>query len=185
MTHVKQTVRGVAVGEVSCLGCHALVPDVDGATHPYIGASPGCWAIFGEVMAKEYGEYHYPAVHRLTVDAYAAQHPGTPSRRSIQSVAVHLISLHLILERDFSSPMATEAIRQVLRQRERFVWLDPPPSMGPTTVLDVRAARDVAEHERLVWQWSRSVWAAWSPHQPTVRNWAIWGLPDSFAIQLP
>jgi hypothetical protein len=22
-----------------------LVPDVDGPTHPYIGASPGCWAI--------------------------------------------------------------------------------------------------------------------------------------------
>ena len=73
-----------------CAGCGALVPVTDGPTHPYIGASPGCWAIYGEVLAREYGEYAYPPVHRLTVDAYAAQHPGVPSRRSIQSVAIHL-----------------------------------------------------------------------------------------------
>ena len=174
MTHVRQTASGLAASEVPCIGCHALVPNVDGSTHPYIGASPGCWAIFGEVLAKEYGEYRYPAVHRLTVDAYAAQHPGTLARRSIQSVSIHLISLHLILECNFASPMATEVIRQVLRQRERLVWLDPPPSMGPITVLDVRAARGAAAHERLVWKWARSVWAAWSPHHPTVRNWATW-----------
>jgi hypothetical protein len=166
------TARGLARGEVLCSGCHALVPDVDGATHPYIGASPGCWAIFGEVLAKEYGEYHYPAVHRLTVDTYAAQHPGTPARRSIQSVAIHLISLHLLLERDFTSPQATEAIREALQRQARFVWLEPPPTMGSITVLDVRGASDVAEHQRLVWQWARSVWAAWSPHHGTIRKWA-------------
>ena len=83
-----------------CVGCGALVPEIEGPTHRYLGASPGCWAVYGEVLEKEYGDYlRYAPVHRLTVDAYAAQHPGVPSPQSIQSVAVHLIRLHLVLER--------------------------------------------------------------------------------------
>ena len=82
-----------------CAGFGTLVPDTEGPTLPYIGASPGCWAIFGEVLARECAEYAYPPVHRLTVDAYAAQHPGVPSRSSMQSVAIQVIGLHLILER--------------------------------------------------------------------------------------
>ena len=95
-----------------CPGCGTLVPDTDGPTHPYIGASPGCWAIYGEVLAREYGEYAYPPVHRLTVDA--AQHPGVPSQGSVRSVALHLISLYLILERGYEPERATAAIRDVL-----------------------------------------------------------------------
>ena len=47
-----------------CVGCGAVVPDIDGSTHPYIGASAGCWEIYGQVLAKE---YRYPPVHRLIV----------------------------------------------------------------------------------------------------------------------
>jgi Family of unknown function (DUF5946) len=156
-----------------CVGCGALVPAIDGPTHPYIGASPGCWAIYGEVLAKEYGEYGYPAVHRLTVDAYAAQHPGVPGRRSIQSVAVHLISLHLILERGYGPEKAAAAIRKALdTRRQEFVWLDPPDSPGAVTVLDVLEARDLAEHTERVMEWAASVWEAWEPHHHTVRRWA-------------
>src|SRR6516225_12143489 len=99
---------------VPCIGCGALVVDEDGPTHPYVGASPACWAVYGEVLAKEYGEYRYPSVHRLTVDAYSVQHPGTPSRRAIQSVAVHLVSLYLVLDRGFSSAKATAGIRRAV-----------------------------------------------------------------------
>src|SRR5204863_8366917 len=100
-----------------CHGCGAIVPDADGPTHAYLGASAGCWAVYGEVLAREYGEYRYPSVHRLTVDTYSVQHPGTPSRRSIQSVAVHLVSLHLVLERCFCSEKATAGIRRALGHR--------------------------------------------------------------------
>ena len=109
-----------------CPGCGALTPDVDGPVHPYLGASAGCWTVYGEVLAKEYVDYRYPSVHRLTVDAYSVQHPGTPSRRAIQSVAVHLVSLYLVLERGFSSEKATAGIRRALEHRKQFVWLDPP-----------------------------------------------------------
>lgn len=82
-----------------CRGCGALVPDTEGPTHRYLGASPGCWAVYGEILEKEYSDYRYWRAHRFTVDAYAVQHPGESSPPAIQSVAVHLISLYLMLEK--------------------------------------------------------------------------------------
>ena len=156
-----------------CEGCGAIVPDVDGPSHRYIGASPGCWAAFGEVLAMEFGDFRHPECHRLTVDTYAVQHPGTPSRQSIQSVGAHLIGLHLVLERGLDSTTATRAIRRAATRSSLFSWLTPPESMGDVTVLDVRAARDLTEHERQVRAWAESVWEAWSPHHETVREWAV------------
>jgi hypothetical protein len=157
---------------IKCTGCGAHVPDTDGPTHAYIGASPGCWAIYGEVLVKEFGEFCNPPVHRLTVDTYAVQHPGTPSRRSIQSVAVHLLNLYLVFERNFKYKMATAAMRKVLKHRDQFTWLDPPDSLGEVTVLDVRGAADLTEHHERAERWAKSVFAAWSPHHATLRQWA-------------
>ena len=89
---------------IPCIGCGAPVPDTDGATHRCFGASPGCRAAFGEVLAKEYGEYAYPGVHGLTVDAYAVQHQGRSSRQTIQSLAIHLVGLYVLLERGYILP---------------------------------------------------------------------------------
>ncbi len=41
-------------GVVSCFSCGALVPDIDGPVHRIVDSSAGCWAIFGEVLAREY-----------------------------------------------------------------------------------------------------------------------------------
>ena len=156
-----------------CVGCGALVPEIEGPTHRYLGASPGCWAVYGEVLEKEYGDYlRYAPVHRLTVDAYAAQHPGVPSPQSIQSVAVHLIRLHLVLERGLRPERANAAMQWTVSRSKGFVWLDPPESLGEITVLDVRDAKDPDEHIERVREWARSVWEAWAPHHETVRRWA-------------
>lgn len=157
---------------LACTGCGAFVPDIEGPTHRYVGASPGCWAVYSEVVAREYGEYRYPSVHRLTVDTYAVQHPGTPSRQSIQSVAVHLISLHVVLERSFKPGQAIEVIRAALQYPDRYVWLEPPPSLGGLTIVDVSQAKDLSEHEEIVERWAWFAWDAWSPHHDAVRAWA-------------
>ena len=101
-----------------CPGCGALYPPSEGATHPYIGASAGCWALHGPMSAGQQPDERLLAESRvpsrpvrhgaaasaargasLLVDAYAAQHPGVPSPQSIQSVAVHLLTLHGVLRR--------------------------------------------------------------------------------------
>ncbi|HLF87607.1 MAG TPA: DUF5946 family protein [Anaerolineales bacterium] len=84
---------------LSCPGCRALLPDIDGPTHRYIGASPACWGIYTALTGGGEPPMAPAPSNTLIVDAYAAQHPGTPSPQSIQSVAVHLIALYGVLEK--------------------------------------------------------------------------------------
>ena len=157
-----------------CFGCGAPVPADPGPTHRYLGASPGCWRLYGEVLGWEYADYaRFAPVHRLTVDAYAAQHPGTPSPQSIGSVDVHLVRLHLQLERGLPHDRANDAMLDISsRLKKHFVWLDPPASLGDVTVLNVLDARGPEEHAERVRGWAASVWGAWAPHHETVRRWA-------------
>jgi hypothetical protein len=156
----------------TCRGCGAVVPTIDLAGQRYIGASSGCWAVYGKVLAREYGERRYPAIHRLTVDAYSVQHPGTPSRQSIQSVAGHLIGLFVVLELGWPPAQATQAIRTAVGRSERFIWLEPPQTRGELTIVDVANAANLAEHEQVVQQWAQSVWESWQFHHSNIRHWA-------------
>ncbi|MEJ2216360.1 MAG: DUF5946 family protein [Gemmatimonadota bacterium] len=154
-----------------CPGCGAQFPP-DGPGHPYIGASPGCWSVYGDVLAKEYGKYGLPPVHRLTVDTYAAQHPGAPSPRSIQSVAVSLVGLYVILERGFELHKASRVTTEAAAYRTRYRWLEPPDLTACLNILDIAAAETLPRHEDRVWEWARSVWDAWMPHHQTIKGWA-------------
>ncbi|QIN80352.1 hypothetical protein GBA65_19570 [Rubrobacter marinus] len=159
-----------------CPGCGALVPDMTGPVHRYIGASPGCWAAFGEVSGKEYGDFRYARVHGLTVDAYCAQHPGEPSPQAIRSVAVHLVGLSLQMERDLSPEelyAVHKRVSSLAKEGEMGVfWLDPPDLPGGPTILYVLGADGPEEHAERVREWARAVWEAWSPYHETVRRWA-------------
>ena len=156
-----------------CWGCKALVPVIDGPTHAYAGASAGCWAIFGELQARTMSlTGDHLSVLRLMVDAYASQHPGTPSRRSIQSVASHLIVLCCYIERGFPVSDANTIVAKAVAQASHFVWLEPPADPGAITVLDVYNAAGEQELAERVEAWIRSVWAAWSAHHDTIRKWA-------------
>ena len=147
---------------IACHGCGALVENIVGQPHKYIGATQGCWNLYGEVLAKEYGEYGYPELtHRLTVDTYAIQHPGKPGRQSIQSVNIHLISLCAALIKNFSGKEATKLIGDILAQQPTFEWLDPPAPNGTKTVIDVLEATNKEEHEKLVREWASDVFALW------------------------
>jgi hypothetical protein len=155
-----------------CIGCGAVLPEIEGPTHRYMESSPACWAAYSEVLAREFGDQElFQRVHRFTVDAYAVQHPGSPSPQGIQSVAVHLMSLCTLIEGGSTTTWAREIIREAVRIKGRFVWLQPPPSMGPVTVADVWGAKGAAEHEKAVMAWARSAWESWSPHHATIRTW--------------
>lgn len=161
-----------SAGMEICPDCGARVPVSDLPGHAYLGASPGCWAVYGEVLAREYSDARYFAVHQLTVDAYAAQHPGKPERRSIQSVGVHLVALYQALELDFS-PAQIVAARKASASNRAFVWLDPPPpGDGTLTINDVVTASDPEEHRQVVRAWAESVWRHWAPHHAQVRAWS-------------
>jgi hypothetical protein len=158
---------------VTCPGCRASVPEVaDIRAHPYIGSAPGCWLLYSELLAREYGDLRYTPAHQLTVDAYAVQHPGVPERRAAQSVAIHLVGLCLSLERE-RGPIELPRLRQRLAAPKRtFPWLPPPDSLGDVTVVDVHAAETPEGHRATVDRWARSAWEAWSPYHAQVHAWA-------------
>jgi len=171
---------------IKCYGCGALVEDIEGKPHKYIGASQGCWNLYTEILAKEYGEYNYPEhTHRLTVDTYAIQHPGClpeqspkgmaraeqPERQSIQSVNVHLISLYAVLVMKLRGRDATKLISKILRGNPAFEWLEPPVPNGTITVVDVLKVTTQEEHEASVKKWAEDVFGCWfSKHGEAIKR---------------
>ena len=153
---------------IPCLGCGGLVPDVEGPSHRYMLASPGCWAAYTETLSGGMSE-SWPKPHgALTVDAYAVQHPGVPNPQATQSVWVHLITLHVALEGGWPVERLVRIRHLGADSSTGWPWLEPPVSMGPMTAIDVvEAAGD--ESGETVRAWIDGAWAAWASHHPDVR----------------
>ena len=154
-----------------CMWCKGVWPELQGPTHRYMQSTPGCWAAYGRVLAREYQDQRFFEVHRLTVDAYAVQHPGVPGRQSIQSVAIHLVRLCLFLERGLAPEKANAAMLAAAKFKTQFHWLEPPSSLGVLTVADVEKAAGVDEHKLAVRTWAAQMWRVWSPHHHVIRTW--------------
>ena len=160
-----------------CPDCGARLPEIDGPVHPYLGGSAACWAAFGELGARELA-LGIPGPGRLSVHAYAVQHPGLEARRQSQSVGVHLMVLGVVLERGLPTEEAVALMPAWLAGKPAFPWLAPPSSRATLTLLDLPAVDDRAAHEAAVRGWADAVWADWSAHRATVREWLDTGHPS-------
>jgi hypothetical protein len=142
-----------------CEDCGAVVSE----------GKTGCRKIFEEVIAREFGDYRYGRIHRLTVDAYCLQHPE-PYMRSGKSFAAHLTGICAALEDEDAS-----GINQTLQK-----WLSGNPSIdkpsrlpadrGELTILYIHGAADAEEHNRRVREWAQSVWDAWGEHHTLAKQ---------------
>jgi len=159
------------MNKIQCFSCGGLFPQIEGPTHRYMDSFPGCWACFGKVLAREYSDDQYWKMHRLTVDAYAVQHPGQLSPQAIQSVAVHLISICAVLEKEMDIQLTTDLLNEAASEKGKYQWLDLPTSMGELTVFDVYQAKNAEEHAQLVLDWAQTAWNAWSDHHDTIKLW--------------
>ena len=159
-----------------CIGCGAHFPqaqshEFQGPVHDYMDSSPACWYAYGQVLAREYENPGLFAVHRLSVDSYAVQHPGGDSRQAIQSVGVHLARLCLFLERGLTPEDANAAMLRVGKIKDQMIQLQRPRNLGDITVAQILDAQTENDHLRLVHQWAEASWQAWSDHHDIVRRW--------------
>ena len=158
------------VGQVHCYGCGALVPDVTWPSHRYVGASPGCWAIYAEVAGGGLLPALPPPYGALVVDAYMAQHPGVPGPQSTKSVWVHLIALQLVLEGGWPTSQLIRIRKAVGDLFPEMPWLVPPASRGAITFPDLdEASASDAPLADLARRWVDGVWATWAVHHDAVR----------------
>ena len=140
-----------------------------GPVHKYMSASPGCWALYGSVLAwKDTLPGGDGSVAQRIVDAYAVQHATYPDRRNRQSVAGHLMSLSASIEHGVSSARLRKMIGDWTHRD--YPLLVPAPAAFPVTVADVADA-DQPSRPAIVEEWAASAWAAWSAHHDTIRAW--------------
>ena len=142
-----------------CQDCGAVVAE----------GRAGCLKLFEDILAKEFSDYRYGRVHRLTVDAYSLQHPDK-YMRSGKSFAAHLAGMCAALEGE-----DTLSINQVVQrwlstnpQVERAAHI--PEQRGDLTIAHVHGATDADEHVRRVREWAQSAWSAWSENHDLARR---------------
>lgn len=172
-----------------CPGCGALFPPCDGATHRYIGASAGCWALFnwsvvggGIDVTNLIAQSRIPddlapipepgdalPLDSLWGDAYGVQHHGGSSPQAIQSVALHLLNLHGIISGQTTRPRWP--IERALRIHGVFHKLNPPAIGRALTYRHLFPGGGVVTpvtHS----QYAVSVYEAWMTlHRSVVEQW--------------
>ena len=139
--------------------------------HPYMESSPGCWHVYGEILARQFTDPAPADVRRHTADAFAVTHPGQQSPVAIQSVCGHLMSLCVVFERTAPHSYADRILGEVVQGHVTLHWLTPPQSFGEITVVDVRQAGSADDFRLISRAWAHSAWNAWAKHHGTIREW--------------
>ena len=147
------------ISEDVCEDCGAVVAE----------GKAGCLKIFEGILAREFSDYRYGRIHRLTVDAYSLQHPDK-HMRSGKSFAAHLTGMCAALG-DEDAPALNRAVQQWLSTNPR---IDKPAHIpqrrGSLNVTHVHGAADADEHVQRVRDWARGVWGAWREHHGLARR---------------
>lgn len=129
----------------------------------------GCLKLFEEILAREFSDYRYGKIHRLTVDVYSLQHPGT-YMSSGKSFAAHLTGMCAALE--YQDALAlNQTVQKWLSKNpkiEKPTYL--PEQRGNLTIAYIHSAADADEHIKRVQEWARDVWGAWSEHHDLARR---------------
>ncbi len=121
---------------------------------------PACAAAFDLVLAREFEDPAYFAVHQLTVAAYQLDHPEGASDLAI----TRLLS---VLRAAVVDGMDGPALLRHNRRESHRLRVHPPgPIARPreraaTGILDVAAASDADAHCTVVRGWAAQVWAVW------------------------
>lgn len=162
----------MVVAVEACPGCGLERPPGSPGYDGYFNTSPGCWSVYGEVLAAEFQDgVLFNEVHQLTVDAYAVQHAGGP--HPDKSVCAHLVGLHLVLKEGLAPTAVPPRLQRLVGAMSSWPHFTPPSVRGTLTVRDVAAARSPAEHARRVREWAAQVWEAWQSHHGAVAALAV------------
>jgi hypothetical protein len=133
------------------------------------GGKAGCLKLFEEILAREFSDYRYGRIHRLTVDSYSLQHPDK-YMRSGKSFAAHLTGMCAALEYE-DAPALNQLVQKWLSTNPQIVKpVQLPAQRGNLTIAYVHSASDADEHIKRVREWAQDVWEEWAEHHDLARQ---------------
>lgn len=157
---------------VVCPGCDLSHPAQGLDSPSNLLASGECAADYAATISCFYGDPDLVPLRQYVVDAYACQHPRTTTRKGVQTTALCLMTLDLILERGQDVASGSLLHQEMMRGDPGvFVALASPDLRTALTYRHL-SPTDVqhAPGERAR-EWAQSVWAAWAAHHGQVRQW--------------
>lgn len=139
------------------------LPFIDGPTHNYMEGSAACFELFTQILAWEYSDPALLPTHRMTVDAYAVQHPGRgATRQQIQSVGLHLARLGLQLGAPLPPKETNDVMLGLGKHKHTLDYLEPPERFT-MTVANVAPFAGSSRHSDKVREWA--------DHHSYIRSW--------------
>lgn len=128
-----------------CVSCGGNFPDIDGPVHAYMDSSPGCWAVYGEVLAREYSD---PSYFLRLIDYLLMPMPCNTRAQRIARAYSQFVCL--FLEHGLTAGNANDAMLEAGKHKHSFTWLEPPASLGSITAAKVVKATTIEEHKAIV-----------------------------------
>ena len=153
--------RGEAVTRETCGGCGRLLA----------GGTAGCRAEFETLLARDYEDARFFAVHKMFVDCYCLQHPDEYCV-SAKSLAAHLVGLRQAIEDEASAATSSPGLRAWLDGERPLDKPALPAARGEMTLGDLAGIVDPATWRMAVQRLALSVWAAYEELHPLARTWA-------------
>lgn len=128
-----------------------------------------CKKLFEGILLKEFSDFRYAQVHRLTVDAYSMQHPDI-YMISPKSFAAHLTGMCCAMEYGNDAELL-RLLQKWLNGKKDLMRPKNLENFGLLTISHVAKAKNGAEHSELVWEWARDVWDAYRAYHDLAKNW--------------
>ena len=129
-----------------------------------------CKQYFETIIAKEFSDFRYAKLHRLTVDAYSLQHPD-PYMLSAKSFVAHLTGMCCFMEHGGDRDLLRTLQQWLGGRREDLEKPELLEDLGELTIAHITETTEGAEHERRVGEWATDIWRAYAIYHDLAQDW--------------
>lgn len=135
------------------------------------GGTAGCRSRFEALLARDFSDARFFAVHRLFVDCYCLQHPDEYCA-SAKSLAAHLVGLAQILDEAASPATGSPGLRNWLDGERVLEKPAVPAERGAVTPGDLEGIEEPEAWRTAIRRSAESTWHAFRELHPVARRWA-------------
>jgi hypothetical protein len=154
---------------VVCPGCRNKLPDRNLDLNNKYNASGECFEKFNDIAVYNFFKNDKNYIHQVAVDAYVAQHSGTPTTNKATVLA--LIGLYLYVVREYKGNKIQIEQMRIAKLQNDWPRFEVHTNINEITVLDVLNESAVGDkREEMIKKWAKYVWDCWSHEETGIAN---------------